>query len=208
MSIPLQIHSLWLECIQQRAGHEGRVRYIRQTIIVCHGSYARGEEENSVSWRSLPENGFAIAAHFGIRSDDTPESQEIRNWMGTLNKKPENASNKPGSDAESSHGPEVADTIADNTTKAVSVMDISAKRLPPFQDNVGSRESCCEGARSKYNTGIALTRKSTKKAKGSMWTCVKRYSMTASVWEVRLGVSELLSVDSSLAINVWCRRLL
>ena len=30
--------------------------------------------------------------------------------------------------------------------------------------------------------------------------------MTASVCEVRLGVSELLGVDSGLAINVWCRR--
>ena len=47
---------------------------------------------------------------------------------------------------------------------------------------------------------------STGLMKGSIcWTVilVKRYLMTASVWEVRLGVSKLLGVNLGLAINVW-----
>ena len=39
--------------------------------------------------------------------------------------------------------------------------------------------------------------------KESIWMCVKRYSMTASVWKIRLEMSELLDVDSGLAVNVW-----
>ena len=85
--VPLQIHPLWLECIQQRAGHEGRVRWIRQIILLCHGSYVRGEEESSVRLLPFLKNAFAIAARFRIHSDELLETRELKSWIDTLNRR-------------------------------------------------------------------------------------------------------------------------
>lgn len=46
VSSPLHIHPLWLECIQQRVGLESRVRWIRQILIICHGSHGLGTNRN------------------------------------------------------------------------------------------------------------------------------------------------------------------
>ena len=41
---PLRLHPLWIECIQQRAGEEGRIRWLQQILLLCHESWVRGEQ--------------------------------------------------------------------------------------------------------------------------------------------------------------------
>ena len=84
VSTPLQIHPLWLECIQQRAGHKGRIRWIRQITLICRGSYIRNEEQ-SHSLRPFVQNCCAIAARFRISLDELFESLESRTWVHELN---------------------------------------------------------------------------------------------------------------------------
>jgi hypothetical protein len=35
-SKPFQFHPLWLECTRHSMGHNGRVRYARQVLLICH----------------------------------------------------------------------------------------------------------------------------------------------------------------------------
>ena len=35
----LQIHPLWVECVQQRAQYDGRLRWLRQISILCYTSF-------------------------------------------------------------------------------------------------------------------------------------------------------------------------
>ena len=138
MSTPLQIHPLWLECIQQRAKHEGRVRWIRQIMIVCHGSYARGEEQNLCVLRPFLRNSCAVAARFGISFDELLESQDLKNWIKAFDEASEDPLNEPRSGSESSDGTEVASTVEDRTPEAV--------RVEPFPDMMNLRLSCNEAA--------------------------------------------------------------
>lgn len=143
VSSPLQIHPLWLECIQQRAGPEGRVRWIRQIIMICHGSYARGEEQNFLSLRPFLQNSLAIAARFAIRFDELLDSQEVRNWLNTSHEDSEDSLSETRS-SESGDKKEVANTVADEVSQAVP----STLRVMPefFQKMVDLRVSCIEAA--------------------------------------------------------------
>ena len=169
VSTPLQIHPLWLECIQQRAGHEGRVRWIRQIINICHISYTRGEEENFISLRPFLENALAIAARFRIESDELLDSQELRDWMNSLKEEPEDPHNEPGSESSLSDESETADTMEDNTSKAVDVTEMSGKTLQLFQDMVNLRDSCNEAAQ------VLAQRNVSKMSEESFASCRLRY---------------------------------
>lgn len=50
---------------------------------------------------------------------------------------------------------EVADTIADNTTKAVDVMNTSGQVSPLFQDMVSLRDGCTEAVRDLASSNIS-----------------------------------------------------
>ena len=144
MSTPLQIHPLWLECIQQRAKHKGRVRWIRQIIIVCHGSYARGEEQNLGILRPFLRNACAIAARFGISFDELLESQDLKNWIKAFDEASEDPLNEPRSSFESSDVTEVANMVEDRTPEAVRG---ASRTMPePFPDMMNLRLSCNEAA--------------------------------------------------------------
>ena len=144
VSSPLQIHPLWLECIQQRAGHEGRVRWIRQIIMICHGSYARGEEQNFLSLRPFLQNSFAIAARFDIRFDELLESQEVRNWLNPFHEDSEDSLSETRRSSESGDKMEVVNTMADEVSQAVPS---TLRQMPEiFQKMVDLRVSCNEAA--------------------------------------------------------------
>ena len=146
MSTPLQIHPLWLECIQQRAEHKGRVRWIRQIMIICHESYVRGEEQNSFVLRPFLRNTCAIAARFGISFDELLESQDRKNWIKSFDEASEDILNGPNNRSESSGGTKVANTVKECTPEAVR---IASQVIPePFSDMMSLRVSCNETAQS------------------------------------------------------------
>ena len=64
---PLQIHPLWIECIQQRTGQEGSKRWIRQILLLCLESWTRGESEAYDMLRPFACNALDIAERFQIR---------------------------------------------------------------------------------------------------------------------------------------------
>lgn len=122
------------------------MRWIRQIIMLCHGSYTRGERENFFILRPFLENVFAIATPFGIESDEVLNSQELGHWMNTWTEESENSYNEPGINSGSSDETKLTDTTEDNTSKAVAVMETSGKTLKLFQDMVNLRDSCNEAA--------------------------------------------------------------
>ena len=64
---PLQIHPLWIECIQQCTGQEGSERWIRQILLLCLESWTRGESEAYDMLRPFASNALDIAERFQIR---------------------------------------------------------------------------------------------------------------------------------------------
>ena len=78
---PLMIHSLWLECIQQRAGHVTRICWLRQVLLLCHASWERDEFDHFDILRPFVDNALAIAARFQISLDDVVESEEMKDWL-------------------------------------------------------------------------------------------------------------------------------
>lgn len=151
VSLPLQIHPLWLECIQQRAGYEGRLRWIRQIILLVHGSYARGEEDDYTSLRPFLQNAFAIAARFRIGPDELLEDQELRNWIDALNEHSEIFSDEQSSDSESSDETDVAESVENKTPN----VDTLGKTLQLFQDMVSLRNSCKEAVQALASTNVS-----------------------------------------------------
>ena len=79
MQCPLEIHPLWIECIQQRAGPVARLRWLRQILTLCHASFVRNEEETFSILRPLAKNSFLIASRFNIDDDVLVESDNDRN---------------------------------------------------------------------------------------------------------------------------------
>lgn len=143
VSTPLQIHPLWLECIQQRAGHEGRRRWIRQIILICRGSYIRNQEQ-SYSLRPFIENCCAIAARFRISLDELFESLELRAWVHHFNEDLEDSSDESSSTSESSDQFEAANTMEDSAPEAVG--DAPQVNTKLFEDMANLQVSCNEAA--------------------------------------------------------------
>ncbi len=146
VSTPLRIHPLWLECIHQRAGHEGRVRWIRQIVILCRASYARDNEREFISLRPFLENVFAIAARFRIDLDEVLTSQVLRDWIHTLKEIPGSPSSEPGSDSESSDETQTVAIMEETKSETDIVTDTSEKKLPLSKDLMSLRDSCNEAA--------------------------------------------------------------
>lgn len=82
LSSHLQLHSLWIECILQRAGHEGRVRWLRQILLLSYMSGRR--EKTSDLMRPFVLNVVRIIDRFDIRLDETIESPAIQDWLESL----------------------------------------------------------------------------------------------------------------------------
>ena len=78
---PLQIHPLWIEAIQQRAEHGGRLRWLRQILILCHTSFSQDPRQYARGLGPFKQNAAVIAARFGILSKDLYGNEEMRKWF-------------------------------------------------------------------------------------------------------------------------------
>ena len=73
LNTPLRLHPLWLECIRQRAGVEGRQRWLRQVLLLCHWPGVRDEIKTNDDDDVLGPfvvNALQIAKDFRIDPDD------------------------------------------------------------------------------------------------------------------------------------------
>lgn len=78
---PLLIHPIWIECIQQRAGQEGSERWIRQILLLCLESWARGENEVYNMLRPFACNAIAIGERFQIKMSLRAERLDLRSTI-------------------------------------------------------------------------------------------------------------------------------
>lgn len=78
---PLVIHPLWVECIQQRAEHSGRLRWLRQILLLCHASYVHDPEKYRRSIEPFVQNAALIATRFDIPYRDLCENDDTWSWF-------------------------------------------------------------------------------------------------------------------------------
>ena len=69
---PLRLHPLWRECILQRAGPEGRLRWLSQIHILCRNSIDRKEATDIVP--AFEQNCRDIAQKFQIVLSEDPSA--------------------------------------------------------------------------------------------------------------------------------------
>ncbi|KAL8664667.1 MAG: hypothetical protein Q9168_007858 [Polycauliona sp. 1 TL-2023] len=78
---PLQIHPLWVECIQQRAEHAGRLRWLRQILILCHASFIHDGQQYLRLLDPFTQNLAMIAARFDILPRDLCKDDDMLDWF-------------------------------------------------------------------------------------------------------------------------------
>lgn len=78
---PLLIHPLWIECIQQRAEHGGRLRWLRQIIVLCHASDMQDSDQYHGSLIPFVRNAALIATRFDIAYRDLCENEDVWYWF-------------------------------------------------------------------------------------------------------------------------------
>ncbi|KAH6665734.1 hypothetical protein B0J14DRAFT_660433 [Halenospora varia] len=85
--LPLQVHPLWIECLRQRLGHGGRVRFLQQVLLVCYGSIIRKEELINI----IPhvKTCLYVAVRFQISMDDLDLAPDVRTWIDGFSAGPE-----------------------------------------------------------------------------------------------------------------------
>lgn len=88
-ALPLQVHPLWMECLRQRLGHDGRIRFLQQVLLVCHGSIIR--DEKLVDIIPHAKNCLYVAVKFQISMDDLSLRPDVRIWIDGFSAKPETA---------------------------------------------------------------------------------------------------------------------
>ena len=79
LTSPLQLHSLWIEYVLQLMEHEGRVRWLRQILLVCYCSWSRNEARERLE--PFIMNCRGIAARFQIRLNELCQSNEVYRWI-------------------------------------------------------------------------------------------------------------------------------
>ena len=82
ISKPLRLHSLWTECVLQRAGHEARCSWLVQVLLLCYMSSKRQEHMDILHPFAL--NCTDIANRFYIDIDSIAGSEELGAWISTL----------------------------------------------------------------------------------------------------------------------------
>lgn len=81
----LRFHPIWLECIRQRCGAEGRERWLKQIFFICHETKKR-DSEKSDAMDLYAENCLKIAWDFDIEVDVLATSEESRRWIAKKSK--------------------------------------------------------------------------------------------------------------------------
>ncbi|KAL8721377.1 MAG: hypothetical protein Q9225_001924 [Loekoesia sp. 1 TL-2023] len=77
----LEIHPLWIECIQQRAEHSGRLRWLRQILTLCHASFLHDPQQYTRILNSFKQNAIEIADRFAISLRDLCGTDGMWNWF-------------------------------------------------------------------------------------------------------------------------------
>ena len=80
LSMPLQLHPLWAECILQRAKHDGRCRWLCQVVLLCYESWQRKESTDTA--RRVVLHCVQVAKRFDIGLDLVSGSEELKDWLG------------------------------------------------------------------------------------------------------------------------------
>ena len=80
LSGPLQLHPLWIESIRQCAQHDGRVRWLRQLLLLSQESWVRNEARDIIY--PFVQNCVHIAARFGISLEELCQSKLRIRWVG------------------------------------------------------------------------------------------------------------------------------
>ncbi|KAL8840890.1 MAG: hypothetical protein Q9170_001154 [Blastenia crenularia] len=87
---PLVIHPLWIECIQQRAEQYGRLRWLKQILILCYASFVHDPQQYSRKLIPFKDNVAIIAARFDISEQDLCGNDKMRKWFSSSAKGPDN----------------------------------------------------------------------------------------------------------------------
>jgi hypothetical protein len=81
----LRFHPLWLECIRQRCGAEGRLLWLKQIIFICCETKKHTAEKSHIMDLHA-ENCLNIARDFDIEADVLATSEESRLWIAKKSK--------------------------------------------------------------------------------------------------------------------------
>ena len=82
LTSPMWLHPLWIECIQQLIGHEGRERWLRQVLSLCNQSWLRDEALDTMI--PFARNCLRVAARFRIGLDELIRDENMRQWLEHL----------------------------------------------------------------------------------------------------------------------------
>ena len=150
---PLTIHSLWLECIQQRAGNSNRIRWLRQILLLCHGSIARKEIDDYNKMRPFVANALSIANRFQVSLDDLFDAGEIRDWLDVMTEEePEN----PFIESEDSESvSSAAETLPEQSQEDQSLTRNGVDQDFSLNKMIALHQSCHKAARSFSSVNVS-----------------------------------------------------
>ena len=183
LTSPLQLHPLWIECVHQRAGHEGRVRWLRQIFLLCYLSWIHDGEETLDELRPFVENAIWVAAKFRIDSDKVFASQDFSDWIYSLNESDNDQSAEPASSSDS-----------DDSTRSVDLRSSKGANQSP--------KTTSEVAQPANISGISKNKGPARRMAPEPPRLVNNNNVPGSVPQVRLAMSSLLSNCSQEAENV------
>jgi hypothetical protein len=80
----LRFHPIWLECIRQRCGSEGRKRWLKQVLLVCHETEKRNTKSKAMD--PYVTNCINISWAFNIELEQLLTGDPKR-WISTMSKR-------------------------------------------------------------------------------------------------------------------------
>jgi hypothetical protein len=80
----LRFHPIWLECIRQRCGSEGRKRWIKQVLLICHETEKRNMKSEAMD--PYVTNCVNISWAFNIELEQLLTGDSKR-WISTMSKR-------------------------------------------------------------------------------------------------------------------------
>jgi hypothetical protein len=84
MAKPIQFHPLWLECVLQAMGREGRIRRIRQVLMVCYQSVLNAPECAPPLYLPHAQRCLQICWSFRIQPGMLGLTKEALDWVAKV----------------------------------------------------------------------------------------------------------------------------
>lgn len=84
MAKPIQFHPLWLECTLQAMGGEGRIRRIRQILMICYRSASNSPEDATPLYLPHVQRCLQVCRSFQIQLETLGLTKEAREWVVTV----------------------------------------------------------------------------------------------------------------------------